>query len=146
VDLTTRNGELSVGVRILDCDHREMAETLSAIRTTVERDEDRSRTAALLRKLAHFTRIHFALEESMMAATKYPGMARHRLQHQRLMEQMKVLVCRYQRGSLTLQPQSLGFLPESHTAHVEKDDLSFGVWLNDPPSANRSRLYTSNES
>ncbi|MGD0730418.1 MAG: hemerythrin family protein [Terracidiphilus sp.] len=140
------NGELSVGVRFLDCDHREMAGILCQIRTAVETDEHRNRTASLLRKLANFTRVHFALEEEMMAATDYPCRSLHLIQHQRLTEQMNALVCRYQRGSIKLNPQSLGFLPELHAAHIETNDLGFGVWLNDQPSAGRSQIYTSNES
>jgi hemerythrin len=130
VDLRNKNDELSTGVRILDCDHREQSETITELRTTLSKGEDRSRTASLLRKLSRFTHSHFALEEGMMAATKYPGAALHRIHHQRLMARMDALVSRCNRGSLPLYDQAIRVLTGFHHAHIEGDDLSYGYWLN----------------
>jgi len=127
--------ELSVGVRILDCDHREMSETIMELHANELAGRERSLTASLLRKLAHFTHVHFALEEGMMAATKYPAMVLHSLKHQRMIEQLQATVARYSRRGLTLTGLSLGSLDDWHTDHVERDDLDFGLWLNEerPP-------------
>ena len=130
MDLTNRNGTLSVGVKILDCDHREMSEAISELHAAAVTGKDRSRTGLLLRKLAHFTLTHFALEEGMMGATRYPGMAMHRLNHLSLMGHLGTLISLHDRDGLTLNPNSLGFLHEWHTAHVQNDDLHYGLWLN----------------
>jgi hemerythrin len=103
------------------------------------RDEDRRRTCELLRKLTDFTILHFALEEGMMASTKYPGMALHRLNHLRMIKQMKTLVSRFNRGSVLMNEQSLRFLNESHAAHIENDDLDYGFWLNSPAGADSAQ-------
>jgi hemerythrin len=130
VDLLTKESDLSVGVKILDLDHREMAGTLAQLRTGEVRGEDWRLTGALLRKLANFTLVHFALEEGMMLATKYPGIDLHRAHHHRMMEQMQALVALYSRGGLTTGRPSLDFLFDGHSIHVQKDDLSYGEWLN----------------
>lgn len=128
-------GELSVGVRILDCDHREMSETIMEIQANDLAGRERSRSHSLLRKLARFTLVHFALEEGMMAAAKYPAMALHSLRHQRMIEQLQATVARYSRRGLILNGPSLGLLDAWHSGHVVRDDLDFGLWLNEdrPP-------------
>ena len=131
MDLATRNGELSVGVRILDCDHRIRFETINEIHAAAERTESRRRTGTLLRRLAGFTLTHFELEEEMMAATEYPGLARHRLDHKRVMDKMKALTARYNRSGLPLDRDSLSVLSELHASHVHDGDLRYGLWLNE---------------
>jgi hemerythrin len=130
LDLSTNNGELSVGVKMLDCDHRALFETLKEIHAVAVADTDPRRTASLLRKLADFTLTHFALEEEMMLATKYPGIAMHRLHHQRITEQVAALVSRHNQGGMTLDSDLLGLLSGLHADHVQQDDLHYGLWLN----------------
>ena len=130
MELTPGKGETTIGVRLLDCDHREMSEAIVELQTATGRDLEQSRTGLLLRKLSHFTLTHFALEESMMAATKYPGTNLHRLHHQRLMEQLRELVAIHNRGKLALSPDWLSALADWNTQHVETDDLHYGHWLN----------------
>lgn len=130
MNMTAGNSELCVGVRILDLDHREMSETLNELRTALVRNEDRSRTCALLRKLTNFTVLHFALEEGMMGATKYPETVVHRRTHQQLIRQLNALAARHTRGGLALSPESLSFLDAWHADHVQQDDLHYGLWLN----------------
>jgi hemerythrin-like metal-binding protein len=128
--LMIRTNEASVGVKILDCDHREMSDTIDEILGGAGRDVDRSHMASLLRRLAHFSISHFALEEGMMGATLYPGMRTHCLHHQRIMERLSGLIARYDRTRFILDPNSLTFLSESHTTHVHDHDLLYGEWLN----------------
>jgi hemerythrin len=121
---------LSVGVRILDCDHREMVEALSQLHATVTADQDRSLTGDLLHKLAHFTQLHFELEEGMMRATKYPRAMVHRRTHQELIRQLYALVVRHTRGGQALNFHSLNFLHAWHADHVQQDDRHYGLWVN----------------
>jgi hemerythrin len=130
MDLTSSNDEMSVGIKILDCDHREMTEAIYEIQAVVSADLDPGRSASLLRKLAGFSMTHFALEEGMMAATRYPGLARHRLEHHRIAEQLRAFASLHRRSDLTLDHNSLRFLAEMHAAHIQQGDLRYGLWLN----------------
>jgi hemerythrin-like metal-binding protein len=135
MNLTAKRSELSVGVRILDCDHRVLFDTIGEIQEAAIKDEDRRKTGALLRRLAGFTLTHFELEEEIMAATRYPGLARHRLDHRRVMEQMKALISRHNRRGLVLDRKldrdSLSILSQLHATHVQDSDLPYGLWLNE---------------
>ena len=130
MDLTNGNGTLSVGVTVLDCDHREMSEAIGELHAAAVAGKDRNRIGVLLRNLAHFTLTHFALEERLMAATKYPGIAPHRLNHRCLMEHLEALISLHHRDGLTKNPDSLGFLHEWLDAHIQNDDMQYGLWVN----------------
>jgi len=124
-----QGGHTSLGVSLLDRDHNELEEILAEIRFRAELGLAGPGINALLRKLAHRTRLHFALEEEMMSATRYPGMAVHRLQHQWLIDQIRFLAGRTARKALVNGPDSLNFLSESHFNHVRIADLHYGLWL-----------------
>jgi hemerythrin len=121
---------LNVGVRILDRDHRQMAEVIHELKAATQPDRDQSLTGLLLHKLALFTRNHFAIEEEMMQTTRYPGMAVHRLNHRYLMSKLGALIAHHDRRDLPLASSSLSFLHEWHIGHVHSDDLHYGLWLN----------------
>jgi hemerythrin len=126
----TGRDESSVGVGLLDCDHREMAEAFKELNAELATGWNHSQARYVLRSLAKFTLIHFALEEGMMEATKYPGLALHRAAHQRLMEQLNALVSRHNRDGVAPDRQCLSLLPVSHETHIQSDDLNYGRWLN----------------
>jgi hemerythrin len=125
----TNKDELSVGVKMLDCDHRMLFETIKELQTAVASDEDPRRTSSLLSRLTEFTLTHFALEEGMMAATKFPGMALHRLHHQRITAHVAALASRHKRDNLPLSNEMLSLISELHAGHVQQDDLHYGLWL-----------------
>ena len=130
MDQSKEKINLSVGVRILDRDHRQMAEVIHDLKAATLANRDLSLTLPLLRKLAHFTMNHFAFEEDMMQTTRYPGMAVHRLNHRYLMGKLGALIAHHDRRNLPLASSSLRFLHEWHIGHVHSDDLHYGLWLN----------------
>jgi hemerythrin-like metal-binding protein len=129
MDLRTEGSALVVGVRILDSDHREIADAILDLQTAAAVQEDSGRIRKLLNRLRHFTLAHFALEEGMMAATRYPKLAMHQFHHQRMAAQMRALLSRFDGSHPVLQHNALSCLSEWHDAHVEKDDLQYGHWL-----------------
>jgi len=120
---------ISVGVRLLDRDHDDLTEILSEIqfRTAVGLPE--GRTSEMLRTLAQRMQLHFALEESMMLATRYPGTAKHRLRHQWLIKQVRTLATKSGRCALERNPHLMNLMTGWHYQHVGDDDLDYGIWL-----------------
>jgi hemerythrin-like metal-binding protein len=90
---------------------------------------DRRLAAETLARLVEFTAVHFAEEERLMAARRYPGLEAHHLTHQRAMEQILDL----EKGaSVARREDSLG---EVHRLrrwlldHVGGMDRAFADWL-----------------
>ncbi len=127
----TGSGELTVGVRILDCDHRQMAETIMELQVEIAAGRRRGQAGLLLTRLAGFALVHFALEESMMAAAKYPGLDLHCLSHQRMMRQIRAMTLRRAGAGYAQGDCSLCLPVDWHSTHIENDDLDFGLWLNE---------------
>jgi hemerythrin-like metal-binding protein len=120
-----------IGIEIVDRDHREISELLVAINVNAEKDGDAGRKILLLRDLARATRSHFLLEEWMMGAANYPGLAVHRMRHAWMLEEIGRLAEYWgkQKSALTREP--VGLLWESHIEHVETEDRAYGLWLGD---------------
>ncbi|WP_029007388.1 bacteriohemerythrin [Azospirillum halopraeferens] len=74
--------QLSVGQPSIDEDHKHLIEYLNQLDTALNaRVFQPQRVAVILVKLLEYTREHFAREEKIMEAVKYPGLAEHRQQH-----------------------------------------------------------------
>jgi hemerythrin-like metal-binding protein len=132
LEFIKNGGVRSVGLGILDRDHQEMSETIWEVQTDLATGTLRSRNHAVLNRLSILTLAHFALEEAMMAAVKYPNLAAHQLRHQMMIREMNALVSMRNRARLEMNSHTQWFMSEWHAAHVHGDDLEFGLWLNGP--------------
>jgi hemerythrin len=124
------NTHPSVGVKLMDRDHDCLSEILGEIQFRVAAGLGGAKTGEMVRQLAHHMQLHFALEEGMMEASRFPGIAIHQLQHKLLIDQVHALAT--QRGSSALRrnAEPLNFLAASHIKHIGYADLHYGIWLN----------------
>jgi hemerythrin len=127
--ITTAIKQPGTGVSILDCDHREMDEAFKELNAEIATGGRRRQVGYLLRGLAKFTLIHFALEEGMMEVTKYPMMNRHRTNHRHLMQRINSLVSCFDQDDPIPDRQQLSVLTLLSHGHVETDDAYFGNWM-----------------
>jgi hemerythrin-like metal-binding protein len=131
MDMLNQGQEL--GIKMIDHDHAEISCMVLELKLWLADGKPWSLTGALLRNLARATASHFVLEEAMMGAAQYPRLPLHHLNHQLMMEQMQALTVRSRKGGVLSDDPLLDLLSESHFAHVQNEDLSFGLWLNSTP-------------
>jgi hemerythrin len=136
----------NTGVRLLDCDHREMGDLLHELHRTLTAGESMQQTAHLLTLIRRITLTHFALEESMMQATSYPDTYLHRLEHQWLAEQNALLETRARRSGLVAGDQLLNLMTQSHLSHMHHYDIHYGKWLENTPILSNSRSRSNTDS
>ncbi len=129
--LMTWNQKYSVGVHALDDQHTGLFNILNELHAAMMKGQAQTQTGPLLKKLVEYTRIHFAQEESMLARTKYPGLAEHREMHRDLVKQVDGYVARFERGEISLNVHLLNFLRDWLTNHIQKTDHQYGPWLNE---------------
>jgi hemerythrin-like metal-binding protein len=121
-------GGFGSGIQILDRDHRAISEILVELNYRGITGDDLGYQVRLLKNLRQASLAHFALEEGMMLATRFPGLAEHRLRHRLMMlEIAKITASWGSKRLMALQPA--GLLWESHAIHVENEDMAFGRWL-----------------
>jgi len=126
--LLTWNEKYSVGVHAIDEEHTGLFNILNDLHGAMMKGEAQKLTGPLLKKLAEYTKIHFAAEEAMMAETKYPGLV---ALHVTLIKQVEGYITRFERGEITLNLHLLNFLRDWLTNHIQKTDHEYGPWLND---------------
>ncbi len=127
-------GVPSVGVKMMDRDHEEISGMVLELNSQAVAGTPWDRTGRTLRELIRAMASHYSLEEAMMDMAKYPQAAIHRLRHEWMIDQMRVLLARSRDSGLTANELLLELLSESHEAHMHAEDLHFGLWLSAEPA------------
>jgi hemerythrin-like metal-binding protein len=120
-----------VGVKTLDNQHIVLVDTLNKLHDAMMKGEAKTFAGPLLKMLVEYTHEHFATEEKMMTATKYPGLAPHVAKHRELTNQVGEFVTRYEKGEITLSVDLLKFLRDWLGTHILKEDHEYGPWMNE---------------
>jgi len=129
--LLTWNKSYSVGVQALDSQHTVLFGLLNDLHAAMMKGQAQSLTGPLLRKLADYTRSHFAAEEQMMASARYPGLTDHRAKHRDLIRQVEEFSGRFEKGEIALNLHLMNFLRDWLMNHIQKTDREYGPWLNE---------------
>jgi len=129
MSLLAWNDSYSVGVKTIDQQHAGLFAIVNELHTAMMKGNAQSVVGPLLDKLVKYTVEHFAYEERMMAAAKFPGLATHRAHHADLTRHVGDFMARYKRGDGTLNIQLLRFLSDWLTRHIQHEDKEYSPWL-----------------
>lgn len=80
--------DFEIGIAEIDLQHRQLNNLLERLRDSAGKRYGFA-SNAILEELAIETRVHFAVEESLMRLLSFPGTAAHVAEHQRLTEQLE---------------------------------------------------------
>jgi hemerythrin len=128
-DLVAWSGTLSVGVQEIDEQHKELVGLLNELHRAVVEHHGSAACADILRRLAEYTRIHFAVEESLMRILAYPEFERHKGEHDALIAQVKQLQAKLAEGKATITFELLHFLKVWLTRHIQASDRRYGAYF-----------------
>ena len=120
----------SVGVKILDDQHKGLIALLNEMHAAMMQGQAQRAAGPLLKKLLDYTRVHFAAEERLMSQSRYAGLAEHRARHQDLSSRVAEFVARKQKDDPAMYLPMLNFLRDWLTTHIQKEDKAFGPWVN----------------
>lgn len=118
--------EMEIGVPMIDADHKVLIALLNQIHSCLGHPEERANMDSVLSSLLDYTAYHFRREEIFQEAVGYPGLAKHRAEHESLTIQVEELNHRYR-----LQPDSvrardlLTFLKRWLIDHILIADMAF---------------------
>jgi hemerythrin len=82
------SNELSVGIEEIDAQHKVLVDLLNQIHEAIQQRQGTEATSQIIERLGEYTRIHFAVEESLMRILHYPDYERHKEEHDRLIDQL----------------------------------------------------------
>jgi hemerythrin-like metal-binding protein len=127
--LLTWNSSYSVKVQKIDDQHHVLFDILNDLHSAMMKGQAQSLTGPILHKLADYTHTHFAAEESLMFAARYPGLAEHKIKHKDLLKQVEDYIIQYDKGEITLNLKLLDFLRDWLTNHIQKVDMAYSECL-----------------
>lgn len=128
--LMTWTESMSVGVKVLDEDHKKLVGMVNQLHDGIMDGHRAEALGKVLDQLVSYTRIHFEREESMFTKTHYPGLATHKKEHDDLIKTALDLQSRYRQGaSSMLSLETMSFLKSWLAHHIQGCDKSYSPHL-----------------
>ena len=121
--------EFSVGVALLDDDHRQLLEIVGRLYQALSSGAERQVPLRICDELIEHTLVHFEHEEHWFDNLQYPRASEHRRMHDKL----KQRIVEY-RAQLGAEPppalEQLELFTDWLAHHISGEDRSYGAWLN----------------
>jgi hemerythrin len=127
--LLTWSDELSVGIQEIDEQHKVLVDLLNDLHDAVLHRHGRDAIGPILGRLAEYTRIHFAVEESLMRILDYPEYEKHKEEHVSLIEQVTDLDKKFKQDNLNVSMNLLHFLKDWLSEHIICSDKDYGPFF-----------------
>jgi hemerythrin len=129
--LMTWTDSMSVGVKVLDDDHKKLVGMVNELHDGILEGHRAEALGHVLDQLVSYTRIHFSREEAFFDRTKYAGAVEHKKEHDDLIAKALELQKRYKEGaSSMLSLETMSFLKSWLAHHIQGSDKSYTKHLN----------------
>ena len=130
------NKDLTVGVEVIDEQHRQWIQRFNDVAAAIAAHQGPVQIGKTLAFLMDYSKLHFATEEKLMTEHGYPGLAEQHAQHQELNETLQGLVRDFEEEGATqkLAEAFNVFLGNWLIKHIRELDLKFGAFLKTTPA------------
>lgn len=127
---------MSVGVPSLDADHKTLLGLINDLHRSIGDNEEYATLGSVLKSLVDYADYHFAREERVMAACRYPAMASHIVSHHKLAKQVRDLKERYDVDRTAVRAKEcLNFLNKWLVDHICSSDMDYRAFVCGNPIA-----------
>ena len=129
--LMTWNEKLSVGVKMLDDDHKKLVGMVNQMYDAIGAGHGKDSVGKILDGLVDYTKTHFDHEEQFFAQTGYGETAAHKKEHDDLTKQVLAVQEKYKAGVTScLSLEVMNFLKNWLVNHIQGSDKKYGPYLN----------------
>lgn len=115
----------SVGVPRLDSQHQQLVQLLNELHSAMMAGAANAALSGILFRLISYTKTHFAEEEAHMRAIRFPGLAEHKNQHDRLTAEVGKLAADLQAGKVALSMNVMNFMKNWLKNHILGADQEY---------------------
>jgi hemerythrin len=124
------NDKLSVGVDMIDGDHKRLVAMVNELHDAVRDARGKDVLGKVLDGLVAYTRSHFGREEAEMTRFKYPKAPEHFREHEALAKKVIEIQAKYRAGNTAvLSMEVMAFLRDWLLKHIQGTDRALGVFL-----------------
>ena len=127
--LFTWNSSYSVDIPEIDKQHQQLVGMLNELFASMQAGKSNDVLGKLLNNLISYTKTHFAYEEKLMTAKKYPEYAAHKAEHDALAKKVLDLQQQFTAGKVTLSIELGKFLKEWLSNHILGTDKKYSAAL-----------------
>lgn len=120
---------LSVGIEEIDVQHQVLVGLVNEMHDAIRLHHSSDVVHGILGKLAEYTRIHFAVEESLMRILDYPDYEAHKTQHEGLIQAVQDLQEKVNTGKASVGFELMHFLKVWLTKHIIESDKEYGTYF-----------------
>jgi hemerythrin len=124
-DFVAWSDELSVGIEEIDEQHKMLVSLVNKMHDAIHHRHGSDVVQDILQQLTDYTRIHFAVEESLMRILNYPGYEEHRDIHEELVEHIVDLKNKVATGKTSIGFELMHFLKLWLTRHIMEEDQQY---------------------
>ena len=117
---------LSVGIEEIDAQHRVLVDLVNQMHEAIHQHKGTAAVNEILGKLADYTRIHFAVEESLMRILDYPDYQTHKQHHEELVAEVRELQRKVNDEHKSISFELLQFLKKWLINHIIHEDKLYG--------------------
>jgi hemerythrin len=119
------SNELSVGIEEIDAQHQILVDLLNQVHEAIQQRHTAEVTRDIIDRLNEYTRVHFAVEESLMRILHYPDYERHKEEHEKLIAQLAELRAKLEAGKASTGFELAHFLKVWLTKHIMEVDQRY---------------------
>lgn len=116
------SNDLAVGNTFIDNDHQKLIDMVNRLHALMHEGRGKDVLDKVLGNLITYTQEHFHREEELMRKMQFTGLALHKLEHEKLLQQVLDLQKKFESGAATLSLQVLHFLRDWLINHIGKSD------------------------
>lgn len=122
--------EYSVGVEILDKDHKKLIMLLNQFTTAYDYAMSEEYERHTLEQLIDYTKYHFTREESLLSESNYGDIDAHKKQHRMMIDEVERFVKLYDEQGHAVLAQVSDFLSRWLINHINGTDKEYSEHLN----------------
>jgi hemerythrin len=127
----TWSNDLAVGNNFIDGDHQKLIDMVNRLHELMSEGKGKEVLGKVLHNLITYTQEHFRREEDLMRKIRFPGLADHKAEHEKLLGQVLELQAKFESGAATLSIQVLHFLRDWLINHIGKSDKELALATHD---------------
>lgn len=117
--------ELSVGIEEIDEQHKVLVGLLNDLNRAIREHHGNEACIEILDRLVDYTRIHFAVEESLMRIFEYPDYENHKAEHEELVDEVMSMRREVVEEGHKISFKLLHFLKMWLTQHIMDSDKEY---------------------
>jgi hemerythrin len=123
------NDRLSVRVRVIDGQHRELLRIINELHDAMTQGQGAAVLGEIIDGLIHYTNSHFRTEEAYFESSAYPGYAAHKREHQDFVARVTDFKQGFDEGRILLTIDVMDFLGDWLLQHIQGSDAAYAPFV-----------------